>query len=920
MLLSAAAAAVFFPEAGAQTQTATIALSPQDTFLNVDANVNAAGTTLNLYTWPDYQPANAILMKFSLSSLPAGAVIQRAVLRLSLVEADTRTTSYSVSAHKVIGRNPNIAQATGRSAGTTAWTASGCCYDNIPLAQSDISPSYATTSVARTTGAYSWTITEMVREWIADPTSNFGLLLNADTSKTKDAFRYFASMENQNAGLRPVLEVTYGTSDATGPTVNVTSPVSGASISGATALTATASDDNGVAGVQFLVDGTPVGSEITSAPYSMNWTPAGVTAGQHVIAARARDTANNTRTSAGVNVNITVTDGVMTISPADTTLNVDATNYSRATTLATYTWPDRTIGNAIVLKFAIPALPAGAVIQNATLQMSLVESDAFSDPTYTITAHKILNRNVVVDAATGSTFNGSASWTASTCCYNSIPLAQSDISTAYDQKAIDKAPGVKTWTLTNLVQEWVANPSSNFGLLLNSDRSKLKDRYRYFASMENPNASLRPTLRIQYSSTGGPVTPPPTEPAPTEPPPTTPPPTGPAPDTTLPSVSLTAPAANTTVSGTSGQVSATASDNVGVVGVQFQLDGANLGNEDTSAPFSMPWNTTTASNGTHTVSAVARDAAGNRRTASVTVTVSNTTTTTPPPSSGSGIAARYPGDVGIESDASVIFVENFEEATMTEIFNRWGDVRNGSAMQRLSDVPPGSPGGRSLSIPWVGGGVNTGGHLYKVLNPAITDTLYVRYYIKYPVGGNFHHSGIWVGGNNPVSAWPDPGAGARPSGSDKFIASAEQNNVTDVFDHYDYYYNMRPDGGGTYWGNFLLNNLAIQAPRNGWACVEHMVKLNNPVSTANGEHAIWLNGTKVSHLGPGFPTGSWQGGIFTQGVGSTPFEGFRWRTSTSLNINWIWLQNYSPDDRAGFSSTMLFDHVVVAREYIGCLR
>jgi YD repeat-containing protein len=910
MFLSAAAAAVFFPEAGAQTQTATITLSPQDTFLNVDANVYATNPTLNLYTWPDYQPANAILMKFNLSSLPAGAEIQKAVLRLSLVQADTRNSSYSVTAHKVMGKNPNIAQATGRSAGSTAWTASGCCYEGIPLAQSDISPSYVTASVARTTGAYSWTITDMVKEWLADPATNFGLLLNADSSKTKDAFRYFASMEHSNAALRPVLEITYAGGDTTPPTVNVTSPASGASISGATTLTATASDPSGIAGVQFLLDGKAIGSEITSAPYSMNWTPAGVTAGQHVIAARARDNANNTSTSAGVNVTISVSNGVLTLSPADTTLNVDATNYSKATTLATYTWPDRTIANAIVLKFAIPALPAGAVIQNATLQMSLVESDRSSDPTYTIAAHKILNRNVVVEAATGSTYNGTSRWTASTCCYNSIPLAQSDISTPFDQQAIDKTPGVKTWTVTNLVQEWVADPSSNFGLLLNSDKSKPKDRYRYFASMENPNASLRPTLRIQYSATGGPVEPP-------EPPPTQPPPTGSV-DTTPPTVSVTAPAGGATVSGTSTQITATASDNVGVAGVQFQIDGANLGSEDVSAPYSTTWNTTTTSNGSHTVTAVARDAAGNRQTASVTVTVSNTTT--PPPTGGGGIAARYPGDVGIEKDPAVIFVENFEEATMNEIFNRWGDVRNGSAMQRPSDVPSGSPGGRSLSIPWVGGGVNTGGHLYKVLNPAVTDVVYVRYYIKYPVGGNFHHTGIWIGGNNPVSAWPDPGAGARPTGSDKFIASAEQNNVTKLFDHYDYYYNMRPDNGGTYWGNFLLNNPAIQAPRNAWACVEHMVKLNNPVSASNGEHAIWLNGTKVSHLGQGFPNGSWQGGIFTQGAGSTPFEGFRWRTSTSLNINWIWLQNYSPNERAGYSSTILYDHVVVAREYIGCLR
>ena len=51
--------------------------------------------------------------------------------------------------------------------------------------------------------------------------------------------------------------------------------------------------------------------------------------------------------------------------------------------------------------------------------------------------------------------------------------------------------------------------------------------------------------------------------------------------------------------------------------------------EDTSAPYSVAWDTTAAANGAHTLSAVARDAAGNTRTATtVSVTVSNTG---PPP-------------------------------------------------------------------------------------------------------------------------------------------------------------------------------------------------------------------------------------------------------------------------------------------------
>src|SRR5207245_510077 len=97
-------------------------------------------------------------------------------------------------------------------------------------------------------------------------------------------------------------------------------------------------------------------------------------------------------------------------------------------------------------------------------------------------------------------------------------------------------------------------------------------------------------------------------------------------DGTPPSVSIGAPAANASVSG-AVSVAAAAADNVAVVGVQFKLDGNNLGAEDLVAPYSVSWDTTAAANGSHSLTAVARDAAGNARTsAAVAVTVANDTT------------------------------------------------------------------------------------------------------------------------------------------------------------------------------------------------------------------------------------------------------------------------------------------------------
>ena len=71
-------------------------------------------------------------------------------------------------------------------------------------------------------------------------------------------------------------------------------------------------------------------------------------------------------------------------------------------------------------------------------------------------------------------------------------------------------------------------------------------------------------------------------------------------------------------------MTASASSGVGVASVQFQLDGANLGAAVTSSPYSVSWNTITASNASHTLTAIATDTAGNKTTSTaVTVTVSN---------------------------------------------------------------------------------------------------------------------------------------------------------------------------------------------------------------------------------------------------------------------------------------------------------
>ena len=104
----------------------------------------------------------------------------------------------------------------------------------------------------------------------------------------------------------------------------------------------------------------------------------------------------------------------------------------------------------------------------------------------------------------------------------------------------------------------------------------------------------------------------------------------PAPDTTAPTVSLTAPAGNTSATiGDTVNLAANASDNVGVTRVEFVVNDTTVATY-TSAPYAHSWNTTGLSAGAHTVTAKAYDAAGNLATSTArTVTLSAPTPVDP---------------------------------------------------------------------------------------------------------------------------------------------------------------------------------------------------------------------------------------------------------------------------------------------------
>jgi hypothetical protein len=125
----------------------------------------------------------------------------------------------------------------------------------------------------------------------------------------------FVDRPNRNYRLRPLSQFTSGATDGAAlgaeidamagdpisPTVSVSAPAAGV-VSGTIVVSAAAADNVGVTGVQFMLDGVPLGAEKVAAPWTVSWNTSSASSGSHTLTAIARDAAGNTTVSAGVAV------------------------------------------------------------------------------------------------------------------------------------------------------------------------------------------------------------------------------------------------------------------------------------------------------------------------------------------------------------------------------------------------------------------------------------------------------------------------------------------------------------------------------------------------------------------------------------------------------------------------------------------
>lgn len=135
----------------------------------------------------------------------------------------------------------------------------------------------------------------------SDPTSSSPLYTSAFSVSATTTVKYRAwdAAGNVEATKSQLIQV-----DTFAPTVSITSPVNGATVTGTIKIVAAPADaETGVASVKFYVDGTLVGTA-TGSPWQTPWNTKKFAAGQHVLTAVATDRAGNSRTSVAVTVTV----------------------------------------------------------------------------------------------------------------------------------------------------------------------------------------------------------------------------------------------------------------------------------------------------------------------------------------------------------------------------------------------------------------------------------------------------------------------------------------------------------------------------------------------------------------------------------------------------------------------------------------
>jgi peptidoglycan/xylan/chitin deacetylase (PgdA/CDA1 family) len=392
----------------------------------------------------------------------------------------------------------------------------------------------------------------------------------------------------RSTGYMKVDDFALSDHDTTGPSVAMRSPLDGSLLRGIVPLTAEATDPSGIDHVEFLVDGVVVGST-SQAPYVYEWDTTTSEDMVVAVAARAVDTAGNVTLSESFQYSIgnsvppdTEAPRVVLTAPLQdetvnqvVTITADVTDNDRVNLVAFYV-----NGTEVGLRGEEPysiswdssMVPDGQA--QITAQAFDRSGNAGSATPITITVdNNSLDSTPPVSAVTCDGATCSDGW------YRSV--VQVRLVATDDESGVDSI----FYTLDG------TDPTPGNGMVYSEAITVDHPLLIKFRAVDGgENLEDVQALQLQVDTTA---------------------PTG---------VSITAPTDGSDVTGYV-YIKVQATDDVGIARVRFYVDGRYLGSRIT-APWQWRWNTANETKGTHTVTAVVSDPAGNVTSAApVTVKV-----------------------------------------------------------------------------------------------------------------------------------------------------------------------------------------------------------------------------------------------------------------------------------------------------------
>lgn len=282
--------------------------------------------------------------------------------------------------------------------------------------------------------------------------------------------------------------------------------------------------------------------------------------------------------------------------------------------------------------------------------------------------------------------------------------------------------------------------------------------------------------------------------------------------------------------------------------------------------------------------------------------------------SGEGIASKYPGDKGIESEPDVIFADDFESHTQpSDLEKKWDAVYQMQEIRIATEPENIYAGQKALEFTVPQQNNELSNAVDKVLSQEL-DVLYLRYYSKfqppYDVVGS-SHNGSMISAHYFINGQATPGIPA--DGTNKFLVNLENwrgEAATPSPGHlnlYVYHPEQRSQWGDHFFptGVVLPNSSMpgdfgadfesrpdILTELDRWYCYEYMLRANT-VGQRDGRVTVWVDGKVAADFG-----------------------NLRFRDIESLKIDRFGLQFHIGSNPNG-ETKKWYDNVVAAKSYIG---